>query len=96
MKIKSLLKSPESEILKSGRVFLSPGEDVGEHVTCDREEFLVVLQGTATLKKGEEEIKLDSGETHYIAENITHNVLNVSNKELEYIYVVGLKRNLSK
>ena len=92
MKTQSLLKSPQSKILKSGRILLSPGEEIGRHVTHDREEFLIILRGTAILRKDDKEIKLNTGETYYIAENVAHNILNTSNKELEYIYVVGFKR----
>ena len=92
MKIQSLLKSPQSKILKSGRVILSPGEEIGRHVTHDREEFLIILRGTAILREENKEIKLIAGETYYVAENVSHNILNTSDEELEYIYVVGLKR----
>jgi len=92
MKTQSLLRTPQSKILKSGRIILSPGEEVGRHTTNDREELLIILRGTATLQKGEKEIRLDAGDVHHIAEDISHNVLNVSDKELEYIYVVGFKK----
>ena len=96
MKTQSLLKSPQSKMLKSGRIILSPGEEIGRHVTHDREEFLIILRGTAILRKENKEIKLNVGETYYIAEDVSHNVLNTSDKELEYIYVVGLKRREGK
>jgi len=90
MNYESIIKPPSSQKLKSGRVRLSPGEDVGEHVTDKREEILVVLKGTATLMKGNETKKLKEGETHYIKENIKHNVKNNTDSDLEYVYVVSL------
>lgn len=90
MKTQSLLKPPESKVLKSGRVVLFPGEEVGEHITENKEEVLVIIRGTATLREDDKETKLNAGETHYIAENVAHNVLNNSDEELEYVYVVGL------
>jgi mannose-6-phosphate isomerase len=90
MKTESLIKPPASEALKSGRVILSPGEEIGEHVTEKREELLVVLRGTATLAKEDERIELHKGKTHYIPEGIRHNVINMSDKELEYVYIVSL------
>ncbi len=91
MKTKSLLKPPKSKILKSGRVILSSGEEIGIHSTDEKEEIIIVLCGVATLQKEEKEIKLTAGETHYIKKNTIHNVLNNSKEDLEYIYVVGLK-----
>ena len=92
MKSYSLLKPPKSKILKSSKIILSPGENVGEHITHNKEEIIIVLKGEAILRKNNENIKLESGETCYIGENTVHNVLNNSDKELEYVYVVGLKK----
>lgn len=90
MKTRSLVKPPESKILKSSKVTLSPGKEIGEHTTNKREEFLIILKGTATLSKEDKVIELKQGETHYIKENIKHNIKNNSNDVLEYIYVVSL------
>jgi len=90
MKEESIIKPPESQKLKSGRVVLSPGEEIGEHKTDKREEILIVLKGTATLMKEGEKIQLKEGEVHYIKSETTHNVVNNSDEELEYIYVVSL------
>jgi len=79
-----------SKTLKTGRVLLQPGEEVGEHSTHQREEVLIILKGQALLKKEDKEILLNQGETHYIGENIKHNVINKSNNNLEYIYIVNL------
>jgi mannose-6-phosphate isomerase-like protein (cupin superfamily) len=91
-KIKSelLIKPPASRMLKAGRIILSPGEEVGEHITEKREELIIVLKGTATLIKETEILKLKEHETHYIKEGIKHNIKNNSGKELEYIYVVSM------
>ncbi|MCK4550549.1 MAG: cupin domain-containing protein [Candidatus Aenigmarchaeota archaeon] len=90
MKTESLLKPPESKVLKSGRVILSKGEEIGEHVTDRREEIIVVLRGTATMMEESRESQLAVGQTHYIKEGVAHNVRNDSDDELEYIYVVSL------
>ncbi len=90
METTPIIKPPVSKALKSGRVRLSPGEEVGEHITDNREELLVVLKGTATLINSGEEIELKEGETRYIKEGVKHNVKNASNSPLEYIYVVSL------
>jgi mannose-6-phosphate isomerase-like protein (cupin superfamily) len=87
-----LVRPPQSRLLKGGRVTLSPGEEVGEHVTENREEIIVVLRGTASLLKGDEIIELNEGEAHFIEEGTRHNVRNSSDRELEYIYAVTLFR----
>ena len=88
MKTNSLIEPHGSKILKAGRVVLFPGEEIGEHTTDKREEIIIVLKGIATLARGDKEIVLNRGDTHYIEEGILHNVKNTSSDELEYIYVV--------
>lgn len=90
MKTESLIKPPISKALKSGKVILSPGEEIGKHVTEKREELLVVLKGTATLIEEGKSTELHKGKTHYIPQGILHNVINKSDKELEYVYIVNL------
>jgi len=90
METESLLKPPASRALKSGRVRLAPGEEIGEHVTHMREELVFVLEGIATLIKEGEEIELKQGQAHFIKEEVNHNIRNNSSADLEYIYVVSL------
>ena len=90
MKTESLLKPPESRLLKSGQVTLQPKESVGWHVTDKREELIIVLQGTATIMQHNKETQVKAGETHYIKEGTSHNVVNNLDKELKYIYIVSL------
>jgi len=90
MKRESLIKPPDSKTLKSGKVILSPGEDIGEHITDKREEIIFVIKGNATLIKEGEQIQLKTGEIHYIKPETLHNIKNNSDEELEYIYVVSL------
>lgn len=88
MKTNSIIKPPNSKILKAGRVVLHPGEEIGEHTTDKREEIIIVVKGKAVLIKEGKEIVLNKGDTHYTEEGILHNVKNTSSDELEYIYVV--------
>lgn len=90
MDTQSIIKPPLSKNLKSGRVILQPGEQIGEHVTDKREELIVILKGTATLIKSNEQVTLSQGQAHYIQENIKHNIINNSKETLEYIYTVSL------
>lgn len=111
MRYESLIKPPVSSVLKSGRVVLAPSESVGEHVTVQREELIIVLKGKAKItesiaplqiESGAEngifevvgiyprEIFLEAGGVHFIKEGILHDVINVGEGDLEYVYVVGL------
>lgn len=90
MKTESLLRPPESKVLKSGRVILSKGEEIGQHVTDRREEIIIVLRGTATFIEEGQEMQLSVGQTHYVRENVSHNVRNDMDEEVEYVYVVSL------
>jgi quercetin dioxygenase-like cupin family protein len=90
MDTESIIKPSETKVLKSGRVKLASGEEIGEHITSKREEILIVLKGTATVINEGKKLELKEGETHYIKEDVKHNIKNNSEKELEYIYVVGL------
>ena len=90
MKTESLIKPPLSKVLKSGRVVLAPGEEIGEHVTDKREELIVVLRGEATFVTDAGAITLGAGEVNYVKEGVKHNVKNNSDAEVEYVYVVSL------
>ena len=90
MKTELLVKPPHSRLLKACRVILSPGEEVGEHKTEEREELIIVLNGTASLLKGNEVVELNEGDAHFIEQGLMHNVKNNSGRDLEYIYAVGL------
>jgi mannose-1-phosphate guanylyltransferase len=90
MTAETWLKPPQSSLLKSGRVILQPGEEVGRHVTTKKEEVIIVLRGSATVHAGEETITLHPGATHFIPEGVNHNVVNTGKDVLEYLYVVGL------
>ncbi|MBU0953249.1 MAG: cupin domain-containing protein [Nanoarchaeota archaeon] len=90
MNSKSLFKPPTTKLLKAGRVTLAPGETVGEHVTDQREEVLVILKGTATVHVEGTVTTVPKGQTHYIKEGQKHNVVNNGTENLEYVYVVAL------
>jgi mannose-6-phosphate isomerase-like protein (cupin superfamily) len=85
------LISPKDSIhMKAARISLSPGEDIGEHKTERREELILTLKGEVTLVLGKERIALKEGQAYFLGEGLSHNVVNGSMEEAEYIYVVGL------
>ncbi len=89
MKCEEVVRPPKSKTLKSCRILLGPGEDIGEHVTEDREEILVILKGTATLVYNGKEVELAGGESFFVNSGIRHNVKNLKQDPLEYVYVVA-------
>ncbi len=76
--------------MKAGKILLSPGEEVGWHVTEKREEIIFVLEGTATIIENDRTAEKKSGEIHHIKQGVRHNVVNKTTKGVEYIYVVAL------
>jgi mannose-6-phosphate isomerase-like protein (cupin superfamily) len=93
MKYDSIVKYPESKILKCGRILLKPGEEVGEHVTDKKEEVIIVLKGSGVLIKENSETEIGCGNAYFIEEGKKHNIKNASDNDLEYVFVVAtLKR----
>ena len=88
MRIVRLVNPPESANLKSSKVTLSPGEEVGEHLTENREEMILVIRGKGVLTKGTESARMEEGSMHHVGNGVKHNVRNDSDGEMEYIYVV--------
>ncbi len=80
---------PHTKGLRSGKVSLLPGEDVGEHSTKDNEEVLVVLSGEGKVVcKGFQSLTINTRTIGYIPPFTIHNVINTGEKPLEYIYIV--------
>ena len=90
MQSESLFEPPLTRAIKSGRVRLSPNEEVGEHTTEKREEILIIMKGVATLSIDGKSEELKEGETYYVEEGKKHNVMNKHAGELEYIYIVTM------
>jgi quercetin dioxygenase-like cupin family protein len=90
MKTEPLITSEQSSYTRSGRISLEPGEDVGEHIPYQREELIIIIKGIATVIVQNRFFELNPGEAKFIPEGIRHNVVNNTDKEIEYIYVVNL------
>ena len=81
--------TPETHGMRSGRVELAQGEEIGEHSTRDHEETLVVLEGSGVVHvEGHEPMAIRGGQSVYIPPQSTHNVRNPESPLLRYIYVV--------
>ena len=81
------------KIMKGGCVRLAPGESIGKHSTGSGEEFVLVLEGVATLVCGAERVSIGSHQCAFIPQETEHDVLNKpdSGSELIYVYFVGGK-----
>ncbi len=86
-----VLSLDETECLKVGVVILQSGEEVGEHITENKEEAIVVLSGQATVEiEGENSQTIDTCQLVYIPPNKKHNVKNTSDNPLHYLYLVSV------
>ena len=85
----SLLKPPKTFGLHSGRVYLKPGADCGQHTTGANEEILVFLSGSGQAIIGEKTYSVGAGKITYIPPQTAHNIINNSNKPLIYIFCVA-------
>lgn len=77
--------------MRSGRVYLQPGETCGQHSTDDHEELLVFLSGKGTALIGEEKVphEVSAGQICYIPPYTIHNNKNTGTEPLVYIYCVA-------
>lgn len=75
--------------LKAGRVFLEPGQACGQHSTHDKEELLVILNGTGLLKTGpDQERRISQGTVAYVPPQTEHDVQNDGSDPLVYVFCV--------
>jgi len=77
--------------MRSGRVYLQPGQSIGQHSTKAHEELLVFLSGKGTALIGEEQTTFEIGEGKvcYIPPHTIHNMKNTGTETLIYIYCVA-------
>ena len=81
---------PQTHGMRSGRVYLKPGEACGQHSTKHHEELLVFLAGQGELLIGENDrFAVGAGKTVYIPPETLHDVRNTGSQALTYIYCVA-------
>ncbi len=87
-----ILAGPPSTVrMKSGLVSLNPGESVGAHNTNDKEELIIVMEGSGEMTfNGYNSIKLSRGGNAYCPPHTEHNIINTGNEILRYIYIVSI------
>ena len=70
-------------------MILKPGESIGAHRTDNREEMLIILEGTGQIECEGESLEAGAEAIVYIPPNMLHNVTNTTQQvDLKYIYVV--------
>lgn len=80
---------PQSCGMKSGRVWLAPGADCGQHSTEGNEEQLVFLAGQGTAHIGSDKFAVGAGKICYIPPRTPHNIFNTGTEPLVYIFCVA-------
>ncbi len=81
---------PQTCGMRSGRVYLPPGQACGQHSTKNREELLVFLSGEGELIIGEEDsYQVSRGKASYIPPHTDHDVKNTGSEPLVYVYCVA-------
>ena len=86
----SLLKQPRSHGIRSGRVYLAPGEECGHHTTDINEEMLIFLTGQGKAFIGDsEQMDVGEGKVVYIPPHTPHNIRNTSDEPLSYVFCVA-------
>lgn len=86
---------PETQGMRSGRVYLLPDQECGEHTTGDHEEMLVFLAGKGhAIVDRTEQIPVGQGSVSYVPPHTVHNIKNTSQQPLVYIYCVAPIANI--
>ena len=81
---------PQTRGMRSGRVYLAPGQACGLHSTKDREELLVFLAGQGELIIDEKSsFPVGEGKISYIPRQTDHDVKNTGDEPLVYVYCVA-------
>ena len=73
--------------LRSGLVVLKPKESVGLHSTKNKEEVIIILKGKAKVFCEKKTKIVKENNFIYIPQKTEHNVENIGNILLKYVYV---------
>jgi mannose-6-phosphate isomerase-like protein (cupin superfamily) len=81
---------PETVTMRSGSVVLLPSKSIGTHNTGDYEEAVVVLAGNGEMRLADGTVlKLKPYVVAYCPPGTEHDVMNMGNEPLRYVYVVA-------
>jgi|WetSurMetagenome_2_1015567.scaffolds.fasta_scaffold21653_4 mannose-6-phosphate isomerase-like protein (cupin superfamily) len=80
---------PETSGMRSGRMDLGPGEEVGLHNTGTYEEALVIVEGSGVAELAGVTIPIEAGQLLYVPPRTPHNIRNIRAPRLRYLYIVA-------
>jgi mannose-6-phosphate isomerase-like protein (cupin superfamily) len=76
--------------LRCGLVTLRSKESIGEHVTKNKEEAIIIIKGSATIHFGKKnQLKARQNSFVFIPPETVHNVENSGSKILQYVYITA-------
>ncbi len=82
--------SPRTRGMRSGRVRLEPGKEIGVHSTGNHEEIVLFLEGAGTVTRiGNSPVHVEAGQAVYVPPHTEHNVTNDGDVALKYAFVVA-------
>jgi len=82
--------APQTSGMRGGSVRLRPGESVGWHSTGQNEEALTILRGSGVANvEGHADVPIRANMVAYIPPGTRHNVTNMGNEVLEYVWIVA-------
>jgi quercetin dioxygenase-like cupin family protein len=86
-----LTGKPQTCGMRSGRVYLLPGQSCGQHSTEAHEELLVFLlgKGTALIGREQKAFEIGQGKICYIPPHTIHDMKNTGIEPFVYIYCVA-------
>lgn len=80
--------STKTKGLRAGLVTLKPKESIGEHITENKEEAIVIIKGSAKIYFGKNKmLKVKQNSFVFIPPGTMHNVENLGSKILQYVYI---------
>ncbi len=83
-------KNTQTHGMKSGRVYLEPGANCGQHSTHENEEMLIFLSGQGwAIIDDEPSFEVGQGRVAYIPPETLHDIKNTGDEPLIYIYCVS-------
>jgi len=81
---------PQTWGMRAGKVFLLPSQDCGQHSTDNNEELLIFLAGKGeVITEKSIPLRVNVGRISYIPPKTIHNVRNIGDEPLIYIYCVA-------
>lgn len=82
-----LVPNAQKNAMEPVHMVLKPNGSTDEDFPHEGEEFGYVIRGEIVLLIGKKRTKVKKGESFYYAANKVHQIINITNKEAEFIWV---------